>query len=84
MTKVICSMHKGGAKDPLAHFGVLGIEGVWGNHKRNHEVMKPETPFQVKVMVISVCHVDLRFVPCACSHKCNSRTICGYKCEDSN
>jgi hypothetical protein len=84
VTKVIWSRHKGGVEDPLAHFRVSGIEGVRGTHNRNHEVTKPETPFRVKVMVISVGHVELRFAPCACSHKRNSRRTCGYKCEDSS
>jgi hypothetical protein len=46
--------HKGECKDPLAHFEVSRVEGVRGTHKRKHEVMKSETPFQDKSMVMLV------------------------------
>jgi hypothetical protein len=55
--KVTSSEVKGGVKDPLALFGVSGIEGVRGTHIRDREVVKPEIPFRVKVVVTSVGHV---------------------------
>jgi hypothetical protein len=58
--------HKGGARKPLAHFGVSGIEGVRGTHIRNREVVKPKIPFRVKVVVTPVGHEELRVMPCAC------------------
>jgi hypothetical protein len=71
VTEVTWLRHKGGVKDPLAHFGVSGVKGVRGTHNRNREVMKPETPFRVKVVVTSVGHVEWRFVPSACLHRRN-------------
>jgi len=43
--KVTSKKFKRGAKDPLAIFEVLEIEGVKGAHSRDHRVVKPEIPF---------------------------------------
>jgi hypothetical protein len=68
--EVIWLRHKEVAKDMLSLFGLSGVKGVRGTHNRNHEVAKPETPVWVKVVVTLVGHVEWRFVPCSCSHKC--------------
>jgi hypothetical protein len=70
-TKVTWLRHKGVDKDPLAHLWVSRVKGVRGTHNMNCEVMKHETPFWVKVVVTSVGHVEWRFAPSACSHRCN-------------
>jgi hypothetical protein len=39
---------KGGARSLLAHFRVLGSEGVGELNNRNREVVKPDVPFSGK------------------------------------
>jgi hypothetical protein len=48
---------QGRSQRPVSLFGVSGIEGVRGTHIRDREVVKPEIPFRVKVVVTSVGHV---------------------------
>jgi hypothetical protein len=71
MTEVIWWILKGGAKEPLALFKFLGIEGVRGTHIGDHEVVKPEIPFWVKTVVALVGHEERRLTPCACSRRYN-------------
>jgi hypothetical protein len=85
LTKVIWLRHKGGVEDSLAHFGVSGIKGVKGTCNRNCKVMNTETPFQVKVVVTLVGHVEWRFKPSVVHMSITYKAdLCIYFHDDSS